>query len=519
MADMRNYKGKILDNRYEVHEIIGVGGMAVVYKAYDSLEGRDVAVKILKEEFLANEDYIRRFKNESKAIAMLSHPNIVTVYDVFYGQRLQYIVMDYIEGITLNEYIEQLGKLKPKEAIHYTVEILRALQHAHDKGVIHRDIKPQNIILLHSGSIKVADFGIAVSSRTETHEVGKNTVGSVHYFSPEQARGMHTDARSDIYSVGVVLYEMLTGRPPFQSDSSIAVATMQVNSQPKNPREIVPGIPVGLEQIILKAMRKDPEERYQSAAGMLLDIEECRRNPEVKFSYSYHVDQAPTKHVVRTEVDGGQKLGKTSRQEETPKRRMPLIVGFLAGLLALAVLVTGGLALFTDVFSTSKLTVPNFVGKDYLTEIKGVEEYSKFLIFADEVQNSQYESGIVFHQDPQRGAKISRDKQITLKIAVGTKMETIPNVYNHNFAEVQKTLEQLGFVVEGVAESDLTLDFGTVIRTSPEQGTQAPQRLLPRRVLRAGRRQRRRGLGGLAVHPAGRRPAELAAGRLRHRRP
>ena len=271
---MENYVGKRLDGRYEVQEIIGVGGMAVVYKAYDSIDDRVVAVKILKDEFLANEEFRRRFKNESKAIAVLSHPNIVKVFDVSYGDRLQYIVMEYIEGITLKEYIEQVKTVSWKESIHFITQILRALQHAHDKGIVHRDIKPQNIMLVQNGNIKVTDFGIARFSRSETRTMSDNAIGSVHYISPEQARGDITDDKADIYSVGVVLYEMLTGQVPFQSDTSVSVAIMQLQAEPRRPTDINNSIPSGLEQITMRAMQKKVEDRYQSAAEMLLDIEE-----------------------------------------------------------------------------------------------------------------------------------------------------------------------------------------------------------------------------------------------------
>ena len=287
---MDNYVGKRLDGRYELQEVIGVGGMAVVYKAYDNIDDRTVAVKILKDEFLASEEFRRRFKNESKAIAVLSHPNIVKVYDGSYGDKLQYIVMEYVEGITLKEYIEQQGVISWKETVHFTTQILRALQHAHDKGIVHRDIKPQNIMLLENGTIKVTDFGIARFSRSETRTMTDTAIGSVHYISPEQARGDITDDKSDIYSVGVVMYEMLTGQLPFQSDNSVSVAIMQLQTDPVKPREINSSIPEGLEQITMRAMQKNPKDRYQSAAEMILDLEEFKRNPAIKFDYSYFVD-------------------------------------------------------------------------------------------------------------------------------------------------------------------------------------------------------------------------------------
>lgn len=273
---MENFVGKRLDGRYEIQEIIGVGGMAVVYKAYDNIDDRTVAVKILKEEFLANEEFRRRFKNESKAVAVLSHPNIVKVYDVSFGDKLQYIVMEYIEGITLKEYIEQQKVLNWKEAVHFTTQILRALQHAHDKGIVHRDVKPQNIMLLQNGNIKVTDFGIARFNRGETRTMTENAIGSVHYISPEQARGEATDDKADIYSVGVVMYEMLTGQLPFQSDSAVSVAIMQLQSDAKMPREINPSIPVGLEQITMRAMQKTPQSVISRQARCFLTLKSLR---------------------------------------------------------------------------------------------------------------------------------------------------------------------------------------------------------------------------------------------------
>ena len=221
---MDNFCGKRLDGRYEIKEIIGVGGMAVVYKAYDNIDDRVVAIKILKDEYLSNEEFKRRFKNESKAIAVLSHPNIVRVYNVSFGDRIQYIVMEYVDGITLKEYIEQQGAVNWKEAVHFMGQILAALQHAHDKGIVHQDIKPQNILLLQDGTIKVTDFGIARFSRTDADTTSDKAIGSVHYISPEQARGEVTDEKADIYSVGVVMYEMLTGRVPFDADTPVSVA-------------------------------------------------------------------------------------------------------------------------------------------------------------------------------------------------------------------------------------------------------------------------------------------------------
>ena len=275
---MDKYIGKRLGGRYDIKELIGVGGMANVYKATDIIEDKIVAVKILKDEYLSNDEFLRRFRNESKAIAVLSHPNIVKIFDVSLGDGIQYIVMEYVDGLTLKEYIEQQHVLRWKEAVHFTVQILRALQHAHDKGIVHRDIKPQNIMLLQDGTIKVMDFGIARFARDDGRTVTDKAIGSVHYISPEQARGDVTDEKSDIYSVGVMLFEMLTGKLPFDADSAVSIALMQMQAIPKMPRQLNETIPEGLEEITVRAMQKDPSQRYQSAAEMLRDIDEFKRN-------------------------------------------------------------------------------------------------------------------------------------------------------------------------------------------------------------------------------------------------
>ncbi len=253
---MDKYVGKKLDGRYEIRELIGIGGMANVYRCYDTIDDREVAIKILKDEYLNNEEFIRRFKNESKAIAVLSHPNIVKVYDVSFGDMIQYIVMEYIDGITLKEYINQQKVLTWKETVHLVTQILKALSHAHSKGVVHRDIKPQNMMLLSDGTIKVTDFGIARFSNS-TRTMTEQAIGSVHYIAPEQAKGDITDGKTDIYSIGVMMYEMLTGNLPFDGENAVSVALMHLQVVPDTPRTINPSIPEGIEEITLKAMKSD----------------------------------------------------------------------------------------------------------------------------------------------------------------------------------------------------------------------------------------------------------------------
>ncbi len=283
MDNYEKYVGQIFDNRYRIERVIGIGGMAIVFKATDLLMRRVVAVKILKDEIAGDEPSVKRFINEYKAIAMLSHPNIVNIYDVSVRENIKYIVMEYVDGITLKNYMRHREVLNLREIVSYTTQILRALDHAHKKGIIHRDIKPQNIMLLKNGIIKVMDFGIAKLPNAETVTLTDKAIGTVYYISPEQVEGGQIDSRSDLYSLGVMLYEMATGQLPFTADTPVSVALMQVNETAVPPREINPQIPVGLEQIICRAMEKNPDDRYQSAEDMLSHIQKLRENPRVVF--------------------------------------------------------------------------------------------------------------------------------------------------------------------------------------------------------------------------------------------
>lgn len=473
---MENYCGKRLDGRYEIREIIGVGGMAVVYKAYDNIDDRIVAIKILKEEFLANEEFRRRFKNEAKAIAVLSHPNIVKVYDVSFGDRLQYIVMEYIEGITLKEYIEQQKAVNWKEAVHFVNQILKALQHAHDKGIVHRDIKPQNIILLQDGTIKVSDFGIARFSRGDTRTMTESAIGSVHYISPEQARGEITDDKADIYSVGVVMYEMLTGQLPFQSDSAVSVAIMQLQQEAKRPREINPEIPLGLEQITLRAMQKNPKDRYQSASEMLLDLDEFRKNPSIKFDYNYFVDREPTKFVdpnrvppakvsndaVKTEPE------EQEEEEKEPSKTMPILFGVIAGLVVI-------IAIFVGVIlgrNAKKIEVPNFVGMNYNDEIAGNALYTENFVFETvSVYSSDAEPGVVLTQNPEANTKIRKGKTVKLEIAYNDDSVLISGIIGLSADEAQAKLKQSGFTVKVITKYDKNAREGIVFDSYPVEGS------------------------------------------------
>ncbi len=472
---MDNYVGKRLDGRYEVQEIIGVGGMSVVYKAYDNVDDRIVAIKILKEEFLNNEEFKRRFKNESKAIALLSHPNIVKVYDVNFGEKLQYIVMEYIDGITLKEYINKQGAITWNDALFFMTQILRAVQHAHDKGIVHRDIKPQNIILLKNGNIKVTDFGIARFSRSETRTLTEQAIGSVHYISPEQAKGEYTDEKADIYSLGVVLYEMLAGSVPFEADSAVSVALMQLQADAKKLTDINPDIPLGLEQICIHAMQKDPMDRYQTATEMLLDIEEIIKDPKATFNYVSKVDTNPTIIVNKNEVlsreeqhndEVREHVDAAEAKEHKKKVITAVTIGIIVLIAAIVLLVMG----FTNGFSKSTTKLENFVGTSY---DETYDAYSStYEIVAEYEKTSEYTPGTVISQDPVAGSKVLQGTKVKLTVAASEQDITVPNVYNYDEDRAKQALEMSGLKhTKTVSVSSENVDDGKVVYTEPKANT------------------------------------------------
>lgn len=498
---MDKYIGKRLDGRYEIHELLGVGGMAYVYKAYDNIEKRWVAIKILKEELAGNSDFLRRFRNESKAIAVLSHPNIVKVYDVSFGDRIQYIVMEYIDGITLKQYIEQQGEIKWREALYFTVQILRALQHAHEKGIIHRDIKPQNIMLLEDGTIKVTDFGIARFSQAETQTMTDKAIGSVHYIAPEQARGGYINDKADIYSVGVMLYEMLTGQLPFVADNAVSVAIMQMQAEPTPPSRINPSIPKGLEEITMHAMEKNPAQRFPSAADMLEDVERFRRNPEIVFHYGEQVDRAyaGTSADIYGNVQQNaapQKYNDNYEYEEeyvrsqNSNRASKIIVGIVAAVVFVAIVAAivgvsslinransgSGFLSFLPGFSTSSTTsdeivLPNFVGRIYASDIEGNSEYADltFEITYGNVPSKQ--PGEVLRQTPAAGMTVKKGKTVSLTVNGEAEQVVVEDVKGYKQQDAYDALKALNLSpkIQAVADDDTAV--GYVVKTDPAAGS------------------------------------------------
>ena len=462
---MEKYIGKKLDGRYEIVELIGFGGMAIVFKAYDLLENRTVAVKILKDEYLDNEEFRRRFRNESKAIAMLSHPNIVRVFDVNFSDAVQYIVMEYIDGITLKEYIGQQGAVKWKETIHFVTQILRALQHAHDNGIVHRDIKPQNIMLLQDGTIKVMDFGIARFARENGRTVTDKAIGSVHYISPEQASGGQTDERTDIYSIGIIMYELLSGSVPFDGETPVAIALKQMQQEPALPTSINPDIPIGLEEITLRAMQKESELRYQSASEMLKDIDEFKMNPDVVFEYKYFNADGTTKYFERPESH----IAAAATHKEKQKKKGAYTLSILAGVAA-ACVILAGVALFFFFSSLNQRTpdvvLENMVG---MTVEEAEVAYPNIKIVVTKKETSaDFPINQIMIQEPIEGMTVKEGSEVKVVISAGMETIPMPNLLNQPIADAREALA--GYEIEEIRRTDTTIAAGNVISTTPAPG-------------------------------------------------
>ena len=505
---MENYIGRLLDNRYEILEAIGAGGMAVVYKALDHRLNRLVAVKILKDDFSRNQEFRRRFHAESQAVAMLSHPNIVSVYDVSRTGDIDYIVMELIEGITLKQYLERKGSLNWRETLHFSMQIAKALEHAHSRGIVHRDIKPHNIMILKDGSIKVADFGIArISSAQST--LTREALGSVHYISPEQAKGARVDCRSDLYSLGVVMYEMLTGRTPYDGETPVAVAIQHINGGARLPSELMTGIPLGIEQITMHAMNSNPEARYSSATEMLRDMEEFRKNPAITFHFNGPIipPTPPTPHrsgMTRSDAeryaaargaakpDGRtpeERRAERARREKelaAEKRKKNITIGIIAAAVLAVILVVVLIVVLTsgsddpkDPLSTSEtqegnVLVENFVGKR-LVDIDPIDypDLKLDLINVKEEFSDEYEEGYVTDQTPRAGEEVRKGRTVTFTISKGPESSDMPDLTDKSSAEAIKQLDalKLGLKVVTEDEGSDTVTKGYVVRTEPKAGT------------------------------------------------
>ncbi len=481
----------VLGGRYTILETVGVGGMSVVYKAVDSLENRFVAIKVLKPEFLSDERFRRRFLNESRAIAMLSHINIVDVYDVNFEGNTQYIVMEYIEGRTLKEYMDFTGALPIGEVFGYIKQTLRALRHAHERGIVHRDIKPQNIMLLDDGTIKVMDFGIAHVSNFETITMTDTAIGSVHYISPEQAKGLPTDAKSDIYSTGVMLYEMVTGVLPFTGETPVSVALKQVQTEPKPPSQVNPDIPRGMEQIILKAMKKDPEQRYQQAKEMLVDIKILEDNKDWVFDYpdtpTVVEEPVPTpdkqpenkKEPEKTDNDAPPKKKKKAKVSAKARRLRHIrnkTLAIFSGIFLAVIFVFLGLGvMFTVVeqLNDDLIELPSFVGQ-VASDIMADVRYNSYFEFSEE---SRYDdtigAGLVIEQSPETG-KYSKGTKVKLTVSNGKRTVTVPDVSEWEEAQAIVKLKQNDLLYETIQVQSDSIEEGKVIRTDPVALTTVP---------------------------------------------
>lgn len=466
------YIGKMLDDRYEILEVIGEGGMAIVYRALDHWLNRDVAVKIMRDEMAADEEFRRRFCTESHAVAMLSHPNIVAVYDVSHNDNVEYIVMELVDGITLKQYIERKGVVAWKEVVHFTKQISKALAHAHERGIIHRDIKPQNIMLLRDGTIKVGDFGIA-ALENEVYENNGEAIGSIHYIAPEQARGECPDARSDIYSLGVMMYEMLTGGLPFTGNTLGEIAVQHMNAKPVPPHEKNPEIPLELERITLKAMSAELSERYQSANELLSDLEAFIHTPVTIDGESADYENPDVKPV-RSSTE-------LSRERYRLRRRRSDVVSFMSGTFGLLVL---AVALFAflwnfwlkDVFSPAeRIALPNFEGSNYESIINNTELSSMYKFNVIYISDDSVEPGIVISQSPAAGRSMMVTPsgiEVDLTVNAGVSLTSVPDVLNTDYRDAMRNLRAAGFNVEieNAASDSYTKDY--VIATSPVAGEQ-----------------------------------------------
>ena len=478
---MENILGTKLADRYLIEELVGVGGMCNVYRAFDAEALQTVAVKMLRDEYAADEEYLRRFRNESRAINALSHPNIVKIYDVVLDAPNPYLVMEYVSGITLKEYIDRKKPLPGRTAANIAGLVLTALQCAHENGIVHRDVKPQNIMVTEKGEVKVMDFGIARFAMSQSHTIDGNAIGSVHYISPEQALGGAVDQRTDIYSVGVILFEMLCGRLPFDGESPVSVALQQVEQNPKALRSLNPSVPVGLEQITLHAMAKNPDDRYADCGEMIADLRRWLADPKTTFPAYAATPVKKAAEFVRNKVPK-----KTGADTPKPAGRRKKLKDRLTTPLSRLFAVTCGVVVASVLFvfvmfqiyqpfqKVEDITLPNLVGVDYSAATAGSAYPDIRIKLESEDFNTEYEAGQIYRQSPSAGKSVKKGSTVQVWVSAGGQMIPIPTFTNQEATAVYAKLVSLGLKYSTTEIASDTIAEGSVVRTSPEAGQSAP---------------------------------------------
>ena len=478
---MENILGTKLADRYLIEELVGVGGMCNVYRAFDAEALQTVAVKMLRDEYAADEEYLRRFRNESRAINALSHPNIVKIYDVVLDAPNPYLVMEYVSGITLKEYIDRKKPLPGRTAANIAGLVLTALQCAHENGIVHRDVKPQNIMVTEKGEVKVMDFGIARFAMSQSHTIDGNAIGSVPYISPEQALGGAVDQRTDIYSVGVILFEMLCGRLPFDGESPVSVALQQVEQNPKALRSLNPNVPVGLEQITLHAMAKNPDDRYADCGEMIADLRRWLADPKTTFPAYAATPVKKAAEFVRNKVPK-----KTGADTPKPAGRRKKLKDRLTTPLSRLFAVTCGVVVASVLFvfvmfqiyqpfqKVEDITLPNLVGVDYSAATAGSAYPDIRIELESEDFNTEYEAGQIYRQSPSAGKSVKKGSTVQVWVSAGGQMIPIPTFTNQEATAVYAKLVSLGLKYSTTEIASDTIAEGSVVRTSPEAGQSAP---------------------------------------------